>query len=86
MMAKMADSEAVIWRQAEHIGRLRRDYLDLQRMLAVLALRQDGVLVIDCADLAKVPYGTLIQSEHQADGCTVIRVETGEPGQPGSAG
>jgi len=55
-------------------------------VLAVLALRQDGVLVIDCADLAKVPYGTLIQSEHQADGCTVIRVVTGESGQPGSAG
>ena len=86
MMARLADSEAVIWRQAEQIERLRQDCLDLQQVLAVLARRQDGVLVIDYADLARLPSGTTLQSEYQADGHVVIRAVTGESGQPGSAG
>lgn len=86
LMAKLAGSEAVIWRQAEQIRRLRQDCLDWQKVVAVLAIRQAGVLVIDYAELARLPSGTVVQSEYQPDGYIVIRAVTGEPGQPGSAG
>jgi len=84
-MAKLSDSEAVMWRQAEHIKRLRQDFLGLQRVLAALARRQGGILVLDYEELAKVPSGALVQCEYQADGHVVVRVAvTGGPEEPGS--
>ena len=85
-MAKLADSEAVMWRQAEQIRRLRQDCLDLQQVLAALACRQGGSLVIDFAELARLPFGVLVRRDFNPDGHMTVRVVTGEPAEPGSAG
>jgi len=85
-VAKLGDSEAVIWRQAENIRLLRGEYLAMQAVVAVLARRQAGVLLISPEELMRLPSGTVIHSSRRDDGTMVIRVVTGEPGQPGSAG
>lgn len=77
-MARLADSETALWRQAEQLRRLREQYLQQQRVIAALARRQAGVLVIDPAELAAVPSGAVVVSAERPDGFTVLRVETGE--------
>lgn len=89
-MARLADSEAVIWRQAEQIRRLRVQLREHQQWLAVLARRQAGVLIIDLAELAQLPSGTRIVTADRPDGSLVLRAETGEQvseqRQPGRRG
>jgi hypothetical protein len=86
MMATFADSEAVIWRQVEQIRQLQHKYRDMQQIVSVLARRQAGVLIIEPRELAELPSGAVIASECAPDGRVIIRLVTGEPGQPGSAG
>jgi hypothetical protein len=88
-MAQFADSEATLWQQAEQLRQLRGRLRDLEQVLAVLARRQAGVLIIEPEEMACLPSGTLIAIYARPDGAAVIRTEPGfpgEPGQPGSGG
>lgn len=79
-MAQMADSEAVLWRQAEKIRHQEQENLHLQQVLAILARRQGGVLIIKPEELLTLPSGTVLFSERRGDDSIVIRVR--EPGGP----
>lgn len=84
-MAQLADSEAVLWRQAEKIRHQEQECLNLKKVIAVLARRQGGVLIIKPEDLMQLPSGAWIDSEFRGDGTIVIRVREpgGQAGEPG---
>ena len=79
-MAKLADSEAVVWRQAENIRQLRAGFLRLEKVLAVLARRQGGELLISPEEMARLPSGTVIRCSQRDDGDMEIQAVTGENG------
>jgi hypothetical protein len=83
-MAKLAESEAVVWRQADMLRRLREEILGLQRVIAVVARREGGVLVIAPEEVARLPHGTVIVRAVRPDGAVVIRTEPGTPGTEGA--
>lgn len=88
-MAEFADSERTLWRQAEMLRRLRVQVLDQQRVIAILARRQAGVLVIEPEEMLAVPPGFVLVRGERPDGAMVLRVEDGSGGQrpePGSEG
>ena len=91
-MAEFADSERVLWQQAEMLRRSRVQILELQQVIAILARRPGGPLVITPEEMITLPSGTWITRSDRPDGAMVIRAETGgvteargEP-EPGSAG
>lgn len=85
-MARLADSEQLIWEQAETLRRLRGEYRDVQVLMAALLARQGGVAVLTPAELAAVPPGMeLLRVEHP-DGEVTVRTVRDGPGQPGRPG
>jgi hypothetical protein len=85
-MAKLADSERVIWSLREQNKRLLAEYLGTQQILAVLLRRAAGVTVIEPVELMEMPADAMIVGSKEPDGCIIVRLVTGEPGQPGRAG
>jgi hypothetical protein len=99
-MARMADSERVIWELRELARKLTEDLLDLkqenlrlgaeclvaQQMLAVLARRQAGTLIIFPDELASLPPGASVCRVDQPDGRVFLRAVSDESAEPGSPG
>lgn len=78
-MAKLADSEATIYRLSAQLRKRQQQYSDLQAVLAILALREsDGRLVITPQEMMTLPSGTVIVRSDQDDGCVVISTLPGK--------
>jgi hypothetical protein len=70
----------------EQYEQVLTEFAGYQQMLAALASRHGGALVFDPAELAEVPVCFSLVASKDPGGWFVVRLVSGEPGQPGSAG
>jgi hypothetical protein len=85
-MAKLADSEATIWKLAGKVQQLREEYAGLQKVLVVLLRRDSSArTVVTAEELINLPPGVALHSAGLPDGGFSLWV-TDEPEQPGNAG
>jgi hypothetical protein len=87
-MASFADSERLIWELIGKNLQLRTALTDIQKVVAAVVRREGGVLIIEPAERLEMPAGStlVVDGLEDPDGGVTLRLETGEPGQPGRAG
>lgn len=86
-MARVADSERTIWSLVGQYRGAVAESVAWQQVVAVLALRHAGVLVIEPRELIELPAGLTLVGSRRADGRIVIcAVEPDEPAEPGRPG
>ena len=85
-MAEMPDSERVIWPAVRQYRDVFAEAVAWQQVVAVMARRQAGVLVIEPHELVGLPPGLTLVSTTREDGRIVIcavEPDESEPGHPG---